>query len=393
MSLKIILLRLAGLALNIILGLLSYIIPKDDGLILVGSHNTFAGNTKAFYLYCLKNESKHNLQVYWITSNKRIYDLLRSRGLPVVYLYTLDAFKYILKAKYLLLTHGPIDVSYFYFLFGRFNMIQTWHGIPLKDISPSAEDKAPLHMRILQYLSRLNDKRYKLIVATSEETRRTFRLSFNNNNVKILGYPSHDTLRNHSLLFEDYKQKLHLYKYSKVILYCPTFRENKTKQPFSSEFLNKLNIYLRRNNYIFLVKRHPYDDFLMNDQNEYLNILDVSTQIIDIYDLLPHVDILITDYSSILFDFTLLNRPLIFYPYDIEMYIEKCRKLNYDYFAELPGPFAHNEDELLEILSNIDSIFGSKDYKERYEQFRLRFNYYNDDDNCRRLLRYLLHVD
>lgn len=392
MSLKIILLRLAGLTLNIILGLLSYIIPKDDRLILAGSHNTFAGNTKAFYLYCVKNETKHH-QVYWITSNKQIYDLLYSKGLPVIYLYTRSAFRYIIRAKYLLLTHGPIDVSYFYFLPGKFDMIQTWHGIPLKDISRNAEDKAPLYMKALQYLSRLNDKKYKLILATSEETGRIFRLSFNNNNVKILGYPCHDTLRNHSLLFEDYRQKLCLYKYFKVILYCPTFRENKTKQPFSSEFLNKLNIYLRRNNYIFLVKRHPYDDFLMSGQKEYSNILDVSTQIIDIYDLLPHVDILITDYSSVLFDFTILNRPLIFYPYDIEMYIEKCRKLNYDYFAELPGPFAHNEYELLEILNNIDSIFGSKDYKERYEQFRRRFNYYNDNDNCRRLLRYLLHVD
>lgn len=345
---------------------------------------------KAFYLYCIKNCDKHNLKVYWITSRKDIYNLLKSRRLPVLYIYTMDAFKSILRAKYLVLTHGPIDVSYFYFLFGRFKMIQTWHGIALKDVSREAERNARLYMRIIQYLSRLTDKKYELILTTSEETARIFKLSFSNENVKILGYPLNDVFYNPDLLFEDYKKKLKLDQFAKIILYCPTFRENSTRQQFSQEFLNKLNTYLVRNNYVLLIKRHPYGNFLFNNLENYSNIIDISNEVTDIQDLLVHVDILISDYSSVIFDFVLLNKPIIFYPYDIDIYIKRWRKLNYDYFKELPGPFAMFEDSLLNILTSIESIFSDKKYKERYELFRQKFNYYNNNRACEALLNYII---
>ncbi|GBC74095.1 Teichoic acid glycerol-phosphate transferase [archaeon HR05] len=377
--------------LNFMLTILSYIIPKDRNLILLGSYNTFAGNTKTFYLYCL-SKARNNFKIYWITHNKCIYRLLVNRQLPVLYIYTLDAFIHILRARYLLLTHGPIDISYFYFLFGKFNMIQTWHGIALKDITPTAEQKAPLYMRIINYFSRLTDRNYKLILATSEDTRRIFISAFNNENVKIIGYPRNDVFYNKELLYEDYREKLHLYNFSKVILYCPTFRENPTLQPFSNDFLNVLNEYLKFNNFIMLIKRHPYDNFLLNSINEshLSNIIDISAIVIDVQDLLPHVDILITDYSSILFDFPLLDRPIIFYPYDINLYTEKCRSLNYDYFEELPGPFATNEKELLEVIKRIDIIGMDDSYREKYKTFKRKFHYYDDGKACERLLDYLL---
>ncbi|MEM2698900.1 MAG: CDP-glycerol glycerophosphotransferase family protein, partial [Ignisphaera sp.] len=126
MDSKIILLSL-GIILNITLAVLSYFVPKDRKLILLGSYNTFAGNTKTFYLYLLSEQNY--FRVLWITHNKNIYKLLQDRQLPVLYIYTPKAFWYILRANFLILTHGPIDTSYYYFLFGRFNMIQTWHGI------------------------------------------------------------------------------------------------------------------------------------------------------------------------------------------------------------------------------------------------------------------------
>lgn len=378
-----------GIILNCILTILSYIIPKDRDLILLGSYNTFAGNTKTFYLYCL-SKARNNFKIYWVTHNKSIYRLLADRQLPVLYIYTFNAFIYILRAKYLLLTHGPIDVSYFYFLLGNFNMIQTWHGIALKDITPTAEQNAPLSMRIINYFSRLTDKNYKLILATSEDTRRIFISAFNNENVKIIGYPRNDVFYNKELLYEDYREKLRLYNFSRVILYCPTFRENPTLQPFSNDFLKVFNEYLTLNNFIMLVKRHPYDNFLLNSINEYSHIMDVSAIVIDVQDLLPYVNILITDYSSILFDFTLLDRPIIFYPYDIHLYMEKCRNLNYDYFKELPGPFVMNEEELFEVIKRIDIIWADNVYREKYMMFKRKFHYYDDGKACERLLNYLL---
>ncbi len=373
-----------GMIINIILTILSYIIPKDRTLVLLGSYRTFAGNTKAFYLYLLNFNT--NYKPVWITHDKKIYQLLLDRNMSVVYIYTIKAFVSILRANYLILTHGPVDVSYFYFLFGRFNMVQTWHGIALKDISTNAENNAPLYFRLINKLSRLSDKHYKLIIATSEETKEIFRLSFNNNNVKIVGYPRNDIFYNKSLIFEDYKEKFRLYNFNRVILYSPTFRENNTKQPFSQGFLTKLDHYLKTRNYLLLIKRHPYDNFILNsNDNNYSNIVDVSVQVIDIQDLLPNIDILITDYSSIIFDFILTNKPIIFYPYDFDEYIRKCRRLNYNYFDELPGPFAIDEEELLKIIGDIDTIFNSKVYQRRYNCFKDKYHYYQDGKSCERL--------
>lgn len=381
------------MALNFILSALSFIIPKDTNLIILGSYNTFAGNTKAFYLYLI-NRQRENFKIYWITHNKTIYRLLKNRQLPVLYIYTLRAFIHILRGNYLLLTHGPIDVSYFYFLFGRFNMIQTWHGIALKDITPTAEQKAPLHMRVINYFSRLNDKSYKLILASSNETHRIFIAAFNNENVRIVGYPRNDILYDKELLFEDYKKKLKLCNFQKIILYAPTFRENSTLKPFSKDFIRMLNEYLVDMNYVLLIKKHPYDNFLLNglNLNEYSNIIDVSNIVIDIQDLLVDIDILITDYSSIMFDFVLLNRPIIFYPYDIHLYTDRCRGLYYDYFEDLPGPFAMTEQELLTLLKNIYILFEDNNYQRKYREFKERFHYYQDGNSCKRLFDTLVNL-
>ncbi|MEM3092123.1 MAG: CDP-glycerol glycerophosphotransferase family protein [Candidatus Nitrosocaldus sp.] len=263
MDSKIILLSL-GIILNITLTVLSYFVPKDRKLILAGSYNTFAGNTKTFYLYLLSEQNY--FRVFWITHNKNIYKLLQDRQLPILYIYTPKAFWYILRANFLILTHGPIDTSYCYFLFGRFNMIQTWHGIALKDISTNAMRNVPLYIRIIDHLSSLNDRNYKLILVTSEETQKIFSSVFNNPNIKIMGYPRNDVFYNHKLVFEDYKEKLKLDRFKKVILYCPTFRDytlgsNSISMfsPFFKPFLNILNEYLYHKDYILLIKKRPYD--------------------------------------------------------------------------------------------------------------------------------------
>ncbi|MEM3093056.1 MAG: CDP-glycerol glycerophosphotransferase family protein [Candidatus Nitrosocaldus sp.] len=387
-----IILRGLGIILNVILTILSYLIPKDKRLILLGSYE-FAGNTRTFYLYL--QYQQNYFKAYWITHRKDICKLLQDKRLPVLYIYTPKAFWYILRANFLILTHGALDTSYFYFLFGRFNMIQTWHGIPLKDISFNPRKSVPLSLRIIDYLFRFNNKSYKLILATSEETQKIFKAVFNNPNVKIIGYPRNDVFYNHELLFEDYKEKLKLDRFKKVILYCPTFRDatlqnNDALLPFSKSFLNILNEYLSNKDYILLIKKHPYDKSL-NVEN-FANIIDISDMIIDVQDLLLYTDILITDYSSIMFDFVLLNRPIIFYPYDIQSYTARCRSLYYDYFEELPGPFAIDEKELLTLLKNIDIIFKDNYYQYKYKAFKDKFHYYQDGNSCKRLLDILISL-
>ena len=144
------------------------------------------------------------------------------------------------------------------------------------------------------------------------------------------------------------------------------------------------------NNYLFLIKGHYWGKSNVNMKNR-SNVIDVSKNVSDIQDLLIHTGTLITDYSSVLFDFVLLDRPIILYPYDFEEFLEN-RSMYYDYYQDLPGPFAKNEADLFGLIKAIDSVFNNKEYKERYQKFKDRFNFYKDGKSCERLYEYLLKI-
>src|SRR5699024_268761 len=85
---------------------------------------------------------------------------------------------------------------------------------------------------------------------------------------------------------------------------------------------------------------------------------------------------LITDYSSVFFDYANLKRPILFYTYDIEMYQGQLRGFYIDMETELPGPLLMNNDEVVDAIENIDAVSGK--YSERYEEFYERFCSWDD---------------
>src|SRR5690606_3485094 len=115
----------------------------------------------------------------------------------------------------------------------------------------------------------------------------------------------------------------------------------------NTSVLRKFNEYLHKNNILLVIKRHPFDKTHFQSLS---NIKDYSDNIVDVQELLVCTDILITDYSSVFFDFSLTNRPIIFYAYDYNEYLENCRGMYFDYYKEMLGPFARNESELLHLI-------------------------------------------
>jgi len=377
---------------NFILSILSYFIPKKKNQILLGSFKgRFFGNPKFFFLYLCKNPNQ--FKPFWITGNKETFQMLKERKLPVIYLYSWKGFVAILLSEYLVFSYTLDDVSYGLFLFGRFNKIDTWHGTPLKKVGIKTITKNPtLKQKIMQKLFHKRDKKSrKLILASSENVKKILSKEFENNHVEVLGYPRNDVFFNSNLVFEDYNNKLNLKKYKKIILYCPTYRDiPSSKIPFSQNFLKKLDAFLMEQGYLFLIKRHEMDRNLKNTQS-YRNIIDITKDVQDIQDLLVHVDILITDYSSVFFDFALCNKPLIFYPYDFDEYIKNSRDMYFEYFEEFPGPFVYNEDELLECIKSIDDAVHETKYQTKYETFKNKFNFYQDGKSSERLIKWILN--
>jgi CDP-glycerol glycerophosphotransferase len=93
----------------------------------------------------------------------------------------------------------------------------------------------------------------------------------------------------------------------------------------------------------------------------------------DIQELYLMADILMTDYSSVMFDYSILKRPIIFYTYDLDDYCDN-RGFYFDFLEEAPGPFVKNTDELISVLKKPD--FNR--YKEKYDKFNQKYNSWDD---------------
>ncbi|MDN4526088.1 CDP-glycerol glycerophosphotransferase family protein [Fictibacillus fluitans] len=141
----------------------------------------------------------------------------------------------------------------------------------------------------------------------------------------------------------------------KVITFAPTFRGNGQQSAhYNMEMLNLDKIYEElKDEYVFLFKVHP---FVKNDFSipyQYSEFFYDFSSYREINDLLFVTDILITDYSSVCFEYALLNKPMIFFAYDVEEYIQK-RDFYFDYHSFIPGPLVKTTDQLVSTIKRED---------------------------------------
>lgn len=380
--------------ISIPLILLSWVIPKKKGLILLTSSDgtKFKDNPKYFYLYLLKK--RKTVKPYWVTKNKGLFKQLKIENKSALYLYSLKHFISVIKAEYIVCDdtrNAILYDSYFWFL-GRFKNVLTWHGTGFKKIGllddKYLRHKNSLKYKIMYFIQKNRYKSYFLILATSKADKLRKINCFNNEKVKILGYPRNDYLINRIKNEKDSKQL--------KILYAPTFRESFIEsrfksEPFSKDFLENLNTKLKKKKMYFLIKKHPKDKRCIL-KKKYSNIKDISNMYQDIHIILPEIDILISDYSSIITDFGLTNRPIIYYIYDKKHYLSNCRSFYYDYFKICPGPFVNNEEELLNHIFNL-SWFKKNEYNEEYEKFVKTFHKYKTSTSSEQLLNFLKKKD
>ncbi|HIW71885.1 MAG TPA: CDP-glycerol glycerophosphotransferase family protein [Candidatus Levilactobacillus faecigallinarum] len=235
--------------------------------------------------------------------------------------------------------------------------IQTWHGTPLKKLGLDIENVSMPGTTTTKYHANFvkEANRWDALVSPNDYSTQIFRSAFGfNNQVLKVGYPRNDELINSSA--EDIvalKQEMGIPLDKKVVLYAPTYRDNQFAEkgkytfelPFSLDDFKKLY----------------GDDAVLVLRMHYLisNALDISGYEDFVYDFSNHPsisdlylvsDMLITDYSSVFFDYAYLKRPIVFYPYDYHMYKDELRGFYLDYEKDLPGEIAHDEDQLLQQI-------------------------------------------
>lgn len=272
--------------------------------------------------------------------------------------------------------------------------LQTWHGTPLKKLVFDMKDvysADPNYKKNFYNQSRRWDYLNSANAYSSEIFRRAF---LYDKEILEFGYPRNDILyqKNNVKDIEQLKRKLNLPLDKKVILYAPTWRDDeffgKGKYKFNLQLdLDKLKEELG-DEYIILLRMHY---FIANqlDISEHKGFAYDFSSYDDIAELYLISDLLITDYSSVFFDYANLRRPILFYTYDLEKYRDTLRGFYIDIEKEVPGPLLKTTEEVIDSIQNIEQL--QTEYKDKYDEFYKRFCDWDDGNASERTVKAVFH--
>lgn len=278
--------------------------------------STVSGNPYAILTYML-NQNYDFKYVVVIKENTAIPDSLKFNKNIIFIDRGSDAYlRYLCSAKYLI-----NNVSFPYYFVRKSNQVylNTWHGTPMKtlgkDIKDPFQDHANVARNFLQATHIISQNRFTSnILLDRYDIKGLF-----SGKIAETGYPRVDLSLN---LDHDEKQLIAMrigVKLDKpIILYAPTWRGTSETKSFNTDKLKKDLIYLKGRQYQVIFKGHHLAEKLLKDLN-IPNII-IASKEVDTNELLGITDILISDYSSIIFDFLKLNKPIISYIYDFESY-------------------------------------------------------------------------
>jgi CDP-glycerol glycerophosphotransferase (TagB/SpsB family) len=340
-----------------IIYILSFVAPRDKNTwIFIGWHRNeereiFADNSKYFFLYVANNLKE--IRSIWIGEDKKICKILENKGYEAYYVNSIKGIYYSLRAGYTIIDAMMKIENWKYS--GNSRTIQLWHGKGPKRIIYDSPYSLPKYNKII-YPNLF--KKYDYLIASSNYTAdfmaKSFRLK--KDRVLITGLPKHDPLINNISggeidinmdLYEQIK-KAKLKNHKKIILYAPTWRPDGTN-PISKLKLKDLDNLLNKKGYFLIGLLHPKFSAQNWIPKEKFSNIGFARSGYDIYPLLSSFDLLITDYSSVSTDFLFMNKPTIYFVYDIEKY-KKDMGLYEDFWNLLPGPRAYSFEELLGLI-------------------------------------------
>lgn len=379
---------------TIVLFVFSYIIPKDENLLLFGSMKTkyIWWNPKIYYLY-LQNKYWKRYNILFCDPNKTNTD-----ERILTYGSWLKKYWLILRANALIIDACSFDLWIHWVLSWKYNFIQMWHWEPIKKIGFLSDLYISRRHPIVLFFEKLEYKTYSLILSNPWSIE-FIKWCFQNNNVQWIWVPRNDLLL-HKDILDLMKNKIvekqiaqWQQEYKKVILLAPTFRETDSSDYFTKEEAQQLNKVLKQKNYLLIIKTHPNEQraFLHENYSHLQNV--TQTMNYDATDFTPFVDAVTTDYSSIYIDFLLTWREVIFYQKDLDDYINKERWLLYKpEQVVIKESTAYNFDELMSIFSQLDSISAQEEYKKWYAKlYDLFFKWLERDiSTCEKLDALLL---
>jgi len=379
--------------------LFSALVKKNKNIWVFGATrgDKYVGNAR--YLFEYVNNCEPGIRAVWLTKNKSIVQRLDADGHECYHFYSFSGLKVIMSSGVVFVTNGGLfgDVPYCGLGKGT-KLVQLWHGSPIKKIGyddPLFCNKRTLYATIrdmlgrrFKFIARCNNP--DVLISTSKEVQKIFQSAFamELTSLPILGNPRDD------IFYRAKRHDLNVNCRWKVI-YLPTFRGliGSVYDPFTNFDFNLLNEKLKKANTELIVKLHPYNilpDHVISSIDSSSNIFIYSKS--DIYEEICTFDCLITDYSSILFDYLHLNRPVLFLPLDYNTYIVNDREFYYNYNEITPGKKCDSWDSAVGTICNMQEVIDNKEYMVQRLAVSSRFHAYKDGCSSRRVSSYVKHM-
>lgn len=298
------------------------------------------------------------------------------------------------RAKYIVTNSMPMGIIR---LRPGQKLIETWHGTPLKRLgcdiqvdSNSINTKNEIHDR---YRQRVQQMTHFLSPSDfyTEKLTSAFDLNGAGSKVKLIqqGYPRNDFLSRYTEQdVRRIKESLGVPLNKKVILYAPTFRDNqKLDRAYSYSFTLEMDfdhlLQTLGEEYVILFRPHYFVASRFDFKKYTGRVFDVSG-VDDVNEMYVISDMLITDYSSVFFDYAILKRPILLFMYDLELYQGQLRDFYID-LKELPFPIVRTQQQLEEAI--LDQFAGGFEVTPGYEQFNKTYTPMDDGNAGKRVLR------
>ena len=365
-----------------------------SNIILLESIPNMADNTLYVYKEMIRRKINEKYKIIWITTE----DVTNKKNIRVKNVSYLNRnrkkirYKLIkLKAKYIIDCNNYI---------GKYNKNQTriylGHGMPIKIASDYGKGAGKIDIGIV----------------TSNYFSDCFKKIFGIENVIVTGYPRNDSLKEHNnFLFSNIKRK-------KTIIWMPTYRNHKTINSFDKETIKKfkervtnihypfgvpcikdekelhnLNNMLKENKILLILKLHPAENLTNIKAKNLSNIKILKNEMIPfgktIYDYLGNVDALITDYSSIYYDFLLTKKPIGLTIPDLKEYSKHLELISNNYKDVIKGEYIYTYNDLIQFFENVKNGVDPM-YDERMKALNM-FHKYKDFNSSVRVVDYIFN--
>ncbi len=376
------------------ISMVSQLIRKERSLIFY-TPRSFSGNLKYCFLEFAKfnNERTLGFEFWFLTTRRETYEQLKREGLPVLlWDESQRMVKKLLRAAVLVddgfyVDHPPLSRILHACLLGAKRM-QVWHGTPIRHIcleELTREDPVNLHLSTIIKMA----VDIEVFFGATPAHYQLFSQSFQFKKYEVTGYARNDIFwrseDNYDLINVDdtaLAKILQIKENKRIVCYAPTWRQGNHHWMKQLE-LKKFAYILDKMGYHLLLNPHPFEmSFLDPELFDDDNITTVQPET-DFYPLLKQADMLITDYSSIAFDFLHLERPIIFFRPDHLAYTADRELIIAEHYS-INAPVVNSIENLLACISKINIYDFTALHKSAKEH-----NLYLDGNSARRFVHYV----